>query len=191
MRVFERTDWKADSAQALQVFDSWVGCLSPDDYDRYVMPHSKRLFDDLKGLDAPVIHFGTDTATLIERLRDAGGDVIGVDWRIDIDEARERIGFDRAVQGNLDPIALFAPVDVMKEKVRDILDRAAGRPPARLDGVPYRSHVATDQGLSAADARPAPRRSGPLPPVQVRRESEGISRKSARDRLPHAPEFRY
>jgi len=115
-------------AQALQVFDSWVGCLSPDDYDRYVMPHSKRLFDDLKELDAPMIHFGTDTATLIERLRDAGGDVIGVDWRIDIDEARERIGFDRAVQGNLDPTALFAPVGVIKEKVRDILDRAAGLP---------------------------------------------------------------
>jgi len=104
-------------AQALQVFDSWVGCLSPDDYDQYVMPHSKRLFDDLKELDAPVIHFGTDTATLIERLRDAGGDVIGVDWRIDINEARKRIGFDRAVQGNLDPTALFAPVDVIKEKV--------------------------------------------------------------------------
>jgi len=115
-------------AQALQVFDSWVGCLSPLDYDRFVMPHSKRLFDSIKDLDAPAIHFGTDTATLIERIRDAGGDVIGVDWRIPIDEARERIGYDRAIQGNLDPAVLFAPLDIIREKVLDILNRAGSRP---------------------------------------------------------------
>ena len=115
-------------AQALQVFDSWVGILSPQDYGEFVMPYSKRLFENLKRLDIPVIHFGTDTATLLEQVRDAGGDVIGVDWRIPIDAAWQRIGYDRAIQGNLDPTVLFAPLDVIRKKVTDILKRAGSRP---------------------------------------------------------------
>jgi len=114
--------------KAVQVFDSWIGCLSPFDYDTYVMEHMKRLFENLIKLDVPAIHFGTDTATLIERLRDAGGDVIGVDWRMEIDAARERIGYDRAIQGNLDPTVLFASIETIRERVENILDRIGDRP---------------------------------------------------------------
>ena len=115
-------------AQALQVFDSWVGIISPLDYDKFVMPYSRRIFKKLKHLAVPIIHFGADTATLLERMREAGGDVISVDWRIPINEAWRRIGYDRAIQGNLDPTVLFAPVKIIKERVRDILKRAASRP---------------------------------------------------------------
>lgn len=115
-------------AQALQVFDSWVGTLGPDDYRRYVMPYSKRLFDRLRPLGVPIIHFGVETATLLELMREAGGDVIGVDWRVPLDDARTRIGADRAVQGNLDPVALFAPRPELEDRVRDIVRRAGGRP---------------------------------------------------------------
>jgi uroporphyrinogen decarboxylase len=113
-------------AQALQLFDSWVGALSPDDYRRYVMPYSRQLFERLRPLDVPVIHFGVETASLLALMRDAGGDVIGVDWRVPLDEARERIGARHAVQGNLDPVALFAPLPELRGKVRDILGRAGG-----------------------------------------------------------------
>ena len=115
-------------AQALQVFDSWAGALSPDDYGRYVLPHSRRLFDRLKPTGVPVVHFGVDTATLLELMRDAGGNVIGLDWRVPLDEGWARVGEDRAVQGNLDPVALFAPWPELAGRVRDVLRRAAGRP---------------------------------------------------------------
>ena len=115
-------------AQALQVFDSWAGALSPDDYRRYVLPHSRRLFQRLETLGVPTIHFGVDTSTLLELLREAGGDVIGLDWRMPLDQGWRRIGEERAVQGNLDPTALFAPRAELEARVRDILDRAAGRP---------------------------------------------------------------
>lgn len=115
-------------AQALQVFDSWVGILSPDDYRRYVLPHSKRLFDRLGTLGVPTIHFGVDTTALLDLLREAGGDVIGLDWRVPLDEAWVWIGSDRAVQGNLDPVALFAPRSELEDRVRDILRRADGKP---------------------------------------------------------------
>ena len=113
-------------AQALQLFDSWVGVLSPDDYQRYVMPHSRELFDRLRTTGVPVVHFGVETASLLELMRDAGGDVIGVDWRLPLDEARKRIGARHAVQGNLDPVALFAPLPELRGRVRDILRRAGG-----------------------------------------------------------------
>ena len=115
-------------AQALQLFYSWVGYLSPDDYARRVLPYSRRVFQELSGLGVPLIHFGTDTATLLEGMTEAGGDVIGVDWRIPLDEAWARIGTERGIQGNLDPAVLFADFEVIRRYAQAILDRAAGRP---------------------------------------------------------------
>ncbi len=115
-------------AQAVQLFDSWAGALSPDDYREYVLPHSRFIIEQVQRTGVPIIHFGTDTATLLPLLREAGGDVIGLDWRIDLDQGWETIGFDRAVQGNLDPVALFAPRDELERRVRRILEQAANRP---------------------------------------------------------------
>jgi uroporphyrinogen decarboxylase len=116
----------AAGAQAIQVFDSWVGTLSPDDYSRFVQPHMKRLFAQLDP-SVPSIHFGTDTGSLLELQRDAGGSVIGLDWRVDLSRAWERLGPHVAVQGNLDPVALFAPLEEIRRQARRVLDQAAGR----------------------------------------------------------------
>jgi uroporphyrinogen decarboxylase len=113
--------------QALQIFDSWVGCLSPADYQEYVLPYSKKVIDGV-GKSVPLIHFATSNAALLELMKRAGGDVIGLDWRVDIREAWKRLGYDVAIQGNLDPVALFGPVDLIEKKVKGILDRAEGRP---------------------------------------------------------------
>jgi len=113
---------------ALQLFDSWVGCLSPDDYRAYVQPHMRALFSALASCGVPVVHFGTGTATLLELMRDAGGDVIGLDWRVDLADAWARLGDDVAVQGNLDPVALLAAPDEIRRRVIRILEQAAGRP---------------------------------------------------------------
>ena len=113
-------------AQALQLFDSWVGCLSPDDYRTYVQPHSRKALTLAKDAGVPLIHFGTGTATFLEDFTAAGGDVISVDWRIPLDAAWSRIG-DRAIQGNLDPAALLAPAGERTRQVRDILARAGRR----------------------------------------------------------------
>lgn len=115
-------------AHALQLFDSWVGCLSPVDYATYVFPHSQRALELAGSSGAPVIHFGTDTAGLLVDFARAGGDVIGVDWRIPLDAAWERIGPGRAIQGNLDPVALLAPRSELERQVRDVLARAGRRP---------------------------------------------------------------
>jgi uroporphyrinogen decarboxylase len=115
-------------AQVLQVFDSWVGNLAPADYQHYVMPYSKQAIDTAKQAGVPVIHFGTDTAGMLELLRDAGGDVIGVDWRVDLDAAWDQLGDSVAVQGNLDPAALFADWPVLQARARRVLDQAGGRP---------------------------------------------------------------
>jgi len=114
--------------QAVQIFDSWVGILSPFDYDEYVLPYVRQIIEGLKGEKIPVIHFGTGTAALLENMSEAGGDVIGIDWRIHLNEAWARIGFDRAVQGNLDPAVLLAPLPEIERRVLDILKRAGGRP---------------------------------------------------------------
>jgi len=114
-------------AQALQLFDSWVGCLSPDDYRTYVAPHSRRALSLAGAAGVPLIHFGTGTATFLEDFAGAGGDVISIDWRIPIDAAWTRIGA-RAIQGNLEPVALLAPEAERNRQVRDILKRAGGRP---------------------------------------------------------------
>ena len=115
-------------AQALQLFDSWAGTLSAEDYRRFVLPHTRTLLDQLADLDVPVIHFGTGTRDLVELRRDAGGDVIGADWRVPLDEAWSRIGYDRAIQGNLDPTLLIGPMERMLEGAADVLGRAGGRP---------------------------------------------------------------
>jgi uroporphyrinogen decarboxylase len=117
----------ASGAQAIQLFDSWVGCLSPADYRTFLLPHMRALFAGITP-GTPVIHFGVETAGLLELLAEAGGDVIGVDWRIDLDSAWRRIGFDRAVQGNLDPVVLFAPLEELRSQTERVLRSAAGRP---------------------------------------------------------------
>jgi uroporphyrinogen decarboxylase len=113
-------------AQAVQLFDSWVGTLSPDDYREYVLPHTRNV---IRGVTAgtPVIHFGTGTSSLLELLREAGGDVIGLDWRVRLDEGWQRIGHDTAVMGNLDPVALFANREHLRAQVKLLLDQAGGR----------------------------------------------------------------
>jgi len=115
-------------AQILQLFDSWAGILSPSDYHDLVMPYTQRAIEIARQSGVPIIHFGTNTNGMLELIRDAGGDVIGVDWRIDLDAAWERLGPEVAIQGNLDPIALFAPWDELKRRARRVLDKASGRP---------------------------------------------------------------
>jgi uroporphyrinogen decarboxylase len=114
-------------ASAVQLFDSWVGSLGPDDYRRFVLPHTATLISKIKP-GVPVIHFGTITGNLLELMREAGGDVIGLDWRVDLAQAWQRLGFEVAVQGNLDPIALFADLSEIRTRARAILDKAGGRP---------------------------------------------------------------
>ena len=115
-------------AQAVQLFDSWVGCLSVGDYVEYVLPHVQLIFEGLKREGVPMIHFGTGTSAMLRQMREAGGDVIGVDWRIHLDDAWATVGHDVAVQGNLDPLTLFAPLHEIERRVADILRRAGGRP---------------------------------------------------------------
>ena len=115
-------------AQAVQVFDSWVGCLSPGDYAEYVLPHVQLIFEGLQREGVPLIYFGTGTATLLPLMRKAGANVLGVDWRVQIDEAWASIGHDVAIQGNLDPVVLFAPQHEIERRVEEILQRAGGRP---------------------------------------------------------------
>ncbi|HLM57176.1 MAG TPA: uroporphyrinogen decarboxylase [Pyrinomonadaceae bacterium] len=113
-------------AQAVQIFDSWVGALSPDDYREYVLPHTRKV---IRGVTpgVPVIHFGTGTAALLGLMKEAGGDVIGLDWRVRLDEAWARLG-DVAVQGNFDSIALFTTPEIVRSRAQAILEQAANRP---------------------------------------------------------------
>ncbi len=117
-------------ASAFQLFDSWAGALAPDEYRQFVLPASQRVFAELgnRGDGAPGIHFGVGTGELLELLAKAGADVVGVDWRVHLDDARERLGPDVAVQGNLDPAAVLAPWPVVADRATDVLDRNAGRP---------------------------------------------------------------
>jgi len=114
-------------AQALQVFDSWVGCMGPHDYEKYILPYTRRIISELKETGVPVINFSTGTSTLLDSVAKAGGDVISFDWRINIDDAWEKIGYDRSIQGNLDPTLLFAPIPIIRERVHDIMKRVNGR----------------------------------------------------------------
>jgi len=118
----------AAGAQAVQLFDSWVGCLSPRDYAEFVAPYLRELIAGLTDLPAPVIHFATDVTSLLPLMKDSGAQVYGVDWRIELDQAWQIIGSDRAIQGNLDPAVLSAPPAVIEERVQEILRRAGHRP---------------------------------------------------------------
>lgn len=115
-------------ADVVQVFDSWVGCLSVDDYRRYALPRTAQLVRKLKQTGVPVIYFGTDSSTLLRSMQETGADVIGLDWRIPLDEGWEALGNRGAVQGNLDPVTLFAKQEEIRSRVADILRRAGGRP---------------------------------------------------------------
>jgi uroporphyrinogen decarboxylase len=115
-------------AQALQLFDSWVGALSPLDYREFVLPYSRQVIERAKESGLPVIHFGVSTSGILPLIKAAGGDVIGVDWRIEISQARQILGAGVAVQGNLDPATLFAPLPILKERAKAILDQMADHP---------------------------------------------------------------
>jgi uroporphyrinogen decarboxylase len=115
-------------AQAVQVFDSWVGALSASDYREFALPHTQKIFATVQALGVPTLHFGTGTTTILSEMREAGGDVIGLDWRIPLDDGWAQVGEDRAVQGNLDPTLLLGPVERMLRGAYDVLQRAQGRP---------------------------------------------------------------
>jgi uroporphyrinogen decarboxylase len=115
-------------AQAVQVFDSWVGTLSPHDYENFVLPYSQSVLAAAQAQNVPVVHFGTNTTTLLPLMKSAGGNVIGLDWRVPLDDGWALVGEDVAVQGNLDPAVLFAPLPEIKTRVHNILRRADGRP---------------------------------------------------------------
>jgi uroporphyrinogen decarboxylase len=115
-------------ADAVQIFDSWVGCLSIEDYRRYVLPHVKGMVKQLQRTEVPIIYFGTDSATLLPAMSETGADVIGLDWRIPLDEGWERVDPGAGVQGNLDPVLLFADWKQLRSRAQDILRRAGGRP---------------------------------------------------------------
>ncbi len=118
----------AAGAQVLQLFDSWVGALGPYDYERFAAPWSRRVLEAVGGRGAPVIHFVNGASAMLPLVGAAGGDVVGIDWRIHLDRARDALGNGVAVQGNLDPAALLGPVDQLEERVADVMRRAGGRP---------------------------------------------------------------
>jgi len=113
--------------QVVQLFDSWVGCLGPDDYREYAYPYNRRIFDTLSRFDVPTIHFANQASTLLEQVVEAGGDIIGVDWRQDLDRAWRTIGYDRGIQGNFEPVALFGPIPEIRKRVKRIIDQAENR----------------------------------------------------------------
>ena len=130
VRLYLRAQVTA-GAQAIQLFDSWIGALSPTDYREFILPHVQHILQDVAKTGVPVIHFGTGTATLLELQKEAGGTVIGVDWRTPLGAARARLGNDVAVQGNLDPLLLFAPRPLLEKRVVEVLD-AAGPAPGHI-----------------------------------------------------------
>jgi uroporphyrinogen decarboxylase len=115
-------------ASALQVFDSWAGGVSKQDYIRYIQPFNRKLFKMLKRAAVPTINFSTKTSSYIEEVAACGGDVVGVDWQLPLDEIWARIGYERPIQGNLEPVALLAPWRELKVRIDDVLEGAAGRP---------------------------------------------------------------
>jgi uroporphyrinogen decarboxylase len=152
-------------AQAVQLFDSWIGALDEADYREFVLPHVRRIFDALSDLDVPKIHFGTGTAHLLAAQREAGGTVIGVDWRTPLDEGWRLAGDGVAVQGNLDPTLLFAPRERLLARVDDVLRHAGGRPGhvfnlghGILPGTPVEAVKAVVDHVHAATRRLAARR---------------------------------
>ena len=128
MAIVSLTAQVEAGASAVQLFDSWAGCLSPQMYERYVLPASQRIFEAIAKVGVPRIHFGINTGELLTLMRDAGADVVGVDWLVPLDVARERLGEDVPVQGNLDPVICLASLPAVEAAVRDVLARNAGRP---------------------------------------------------------------
>jgi uroporphyrinogen decarboxylase len=118
----------ASGARAIQVFDSWVGALSPDDYVRFVAPYSRALIERIRSSNVPVIHFGTGCSGFFKELHAAGGDVLGVDWRVNIDQAWLDISYRSAIQGNLDPAVLFASLPELRMRIHELLRRTGSRP---------------------------------------------------------------
>jgi uroporphyrinogen decarboxylase len=118
----------AAGAHAVQLFDSWVGALAVEDYVDRVLPHTRSIFDALKSLGVPRIHFGTDTAGLLESIASTGPDLVSLDWRVPLDDGWKRVGHDRGIQGNLDPAVLLGPPELVRERAREVLRRAGGRP---------------------------------------------------------------
>ena len=114
--------------QVVQLFDSWVGALGPGDYERFVLPYTTRIFSEVRATGVPTIHFGTGAASLLELMASAGSDVVSVDWRVRLDEAWARVGYEKGIQGNLEPAVLLAPFDVVEQAARDVLRRAGSRP---------------------------------------------------------------
>jgi len=127
MTVYLQAQVRA-GADVVQVFDSWVGTLAPADYERSVLPWMRRLFDALRPLGAPTIHFGTGNASLLEAFAAAGSDLVSVDWRVRLDDAWRRIGYAKGIQGNLDPVRPLAGWAAASAGMREILLQAAGRP---------------------------------------------------------------
>jgi uroporphyrinogen decarboxylase len=117
----------AAGVQAVQLFDSWVGALAPDDYDSRVAPHTRAIFGALAPLGVPRIHFGTNTAGLLEAIAQSGPDIVSLDWRVPLDEGWRRVGLERGIQGNLDPAVLLGPADLVRKRAREVLRRAGGR----------------------------------------------------------------
>ncbi len=115
-------------AHVVQLFDSWVGAVSPSVYRSFVLPYTQRIFQVVKETGTPSIHFGTGTAALLELMTEAGGDIISIDWRVDLDEAWQRIGYDHGIQGNLDPTLLLTEWTTVEAGMKDVLARAGGRP---------------------------------------------------------------
>jgi uroporphyrinogen decarboxylase len=115
-------------AAAVQLFDSWVGALGPDDYESLVAAHTRAVFTAIEPLGVPRIHFGTGTAALLEAIAATGPDLVSLDWRVRLDEGWRRVGLERGIQGNLDPAVLLAPGEVVQERAREVLRRAGGRP---------------------------------------------------------------
>ena len=118
----------AAGASAVQLFDSWVGALAPDDYETRVAQHTRWIFESLESLHVPRIHFGTATAGLLELIAGTGPDIVSLDWRVALDDGWRRVGFDLGVQGNLDPAVLLGPPELVRSRTTDVLRRAAGRP---------------------------------------------------------------
>jgi len=141
----------AAGAQAVQLFDTWVGCLSPADYAEFALPHTRRVIDGIAP-ETPVIHFGTGTGRLLPLMREAGGQVVGLDWRVDLVDAWNELG-DVAVQGNLDPTVLFAPRAVVRRRTLDLLRRVGGRPGHVFNlGHGILPHTPLDNVLALVDA---------------------------------------
>ena len=162
-------------ADAIQIFDSWVGCLSVEDYRGYVLPHVTRMVKELQKTGVPIIYFGTDSATLLPAMRETGADVIGLDWRIPLDEGWQRLEHKCAVQGNLDPVLLFADWKELKSRAEEILRRADGRPGHIFNlghGILPETPVENVKNLARLVQEYV------LPPRTTRASSEAHSRKS-------------